>query len=80
MRNIYDRDGLLCLIYPVDDAVGAPPSDMPVRQRWTQALTHSLRVVEQRPHDELVRSEGHRLGKLLPQLSSGRGRNGKPIS
>src|SRR4051812_5282041 len=67
------RDRLLVLVDPVDDAVGAAASAVPIGERRLQTLANALWVVEQRSDDELVRGERHRLGQDVGQLPT-RGR------
>ena len=68
-----DGHGVAGFVDSVDHPVGASTGAAPIGQWRTESLADPMRVVEQRPDDELVGGEGHRLGKLVGQLPSGCG-------
>ena len=68
-----DSHAMVCIIDPVDHPIGATMGAVSIIERWTEAFTGPLRVVEQRPTDELVRSKGERLRHVLGELPPGRG-------
>lgn len=70
MCDVEDRDASLLVIDAVDDAVGASPGTVPIIERDMEALADSLRVVQQRPYDELVGRECNGLGQMLRKLTS----------
>lgn len=60
------------LIDPVDHAVGATTGAVSIVERRTEPLTDALRIVEQRPDDELMRRKRDRLGQVLGELPPSR--------
>lgn len=67
MINIYDRDRSRLIVDPVNDPVTATASAVPIIQRHQQTSAHAVRIVQQRPVDELKRGKRHRLGRSLSQ-------------
>jgi hypothetical protein len=63
--DVDDRHGSRRVVAAVDDAVGASPGAVTIIERGVEALADSLRVVQQRPDDELVCGEGNSLGQML---------------
>jgi hypothetical protein len=68
-----DSHAMASIIDPIYDAIGATTSAVPILERRAEPLADALRVVEQRPDDELVRRERDRLGQLLGELPPSRG-------
>jgi len=58
-------------IDPVDDPVGATACTVAILEWRHELLADTLRVLQQRADDELVRGERDGLGKLLGELTSG---------
>ena len=49
-----DSHAMASIIDPIYDAIGATTSAVPILERGAEPLADALRVVEQRPDDELV--------------------------
>jgi hypothetical protein len=73
MCNVDDRHRSVCVADAVDDAIGASPRTMPTAERSLEPLADSLRVVQQRPDDDLVCGDCNGLGQMLHKLASCRG-------
>ncbi len=59
---------MLGIINPVDHAIGATTGAESIVERWTEPSTDALRIVEQRPHDQLVRGKCDGLRQVLGEL------------
>jgi hypothetical protein len=68
-----DSHAVVGIIDPVDHPIGATTGAVSIIERWTEAFTDPLRVVEQRPNDELVCSKRDRLRQVLRELPPNRG-------
>ncbi len=68
-----DSHAMVGIIDPVDHPIGAATGAAAIIERWTEAFTDPLWVVEQRPNDELGCSKRDRLRQVLRELSPGRG-------
>ena len=68
-----DSHAVVGIIDPVDHPIGATTGAASIIERWTEAFTDPLRVVEQRPNDELVCSKRDRLRQVLGELPQNRG-------
>jgi hypothetical protein len=80
MCNVHDSHRSLRAVDPVDDAVGPAPGAATGGQRWSKAFADSVRVVQKRPHDELVRRERRRLGQAVGKLTVSSGRDDQRIT
>lgn len=80
MCNVDDSHSSLSVINPVDDAIGPAPGAVTVGQRCSEAFTDAVRVVQKRPHDELIRRERRRLGQAVGKLTSSSGRDDERIT
>src|SRR4051794_28902709 len=78
--DVDDRHGSRRVVDPVDDAVGASPGTVTIIEGGVEALADSLRVVQQRPDDELVCGESNSLGQMLRKLTSRRGRDDEGVA
>jgi hypothetical protein len=54
----------------VDDPVGPSASAVPICERRPELFANAVRIVQQRADDDLVSSEGHRLGENLGELTA----------
>ena len=75
VRDVDDRHGSRRVVDAVDDAVSASPGAVTIIEGGVEAPADSLRVVQQRPGDELVCGESNSLGQMLRKLTSRRRRD-----
>jgi hypothetical protein len=67
-----DSHAVVGIIDPVDHAIGATTGAVSIIERRTELFTDALRIVEQRPDDELVRRKRDRLWQALGELPPSR--------
>lgn len=63
-------DPMFIVINAIDDSIRSPPGAVPIIERGLQALADSVRILQQRPDDELVSRESYRLGQSFGELSA----------
>jgi hypothetical protein len=80
MNNGDDSHAMVGIIDPVDHAIGATTGAVSIIEWRTELLTDALRIVEQRPDNELMRGERNGLGQGLGEWPASRRRDNKLIA
>jgi hypothetical protein len=70
-RDTDDRNQVACIVDSIDDAVGSSSGAVSIGQWRFKSVAHTMRVIRQRPDDELVRCERHRLRQGFSELTAG---------
>jgi 1,6-anhydro-N-acetylmuramate kinase len=73
MDDSDDGDPTTLEVDPVDHPVGASSGTVSVLEWTPESLADSVRILEQRSQDELVRGGGDRFGQLVGELATGCG-------